>query len=77
MIGQADIGQIDHWMMIRLKIFNDTCDTLLTCDIDILVSKHEIEHAIRMLQELLDKEELPNEAIFLNDKQLVTVSKTD
>jgi len=62
-----------------LKVLNEDTEEELKCDIEIQASKAEIQKAIEMLTELLQKEELPNEAIFVNvDRiQTVVITKTD
>ena len=65
--------------MRTLKVLNEDTEEELKCDIEIQASKAEIQKAIEMLTELLQKEELPNEAIFVNvDRiQTVVITKTD
>ena len=65
--------------MRTLKVLNEDTDEELLFDVEIQASKVEIREAIKMLTELLEKEELPNEAIFVNtgSMQIVRVTKTD
>jgi len=62
-----------------LKVLNEDTEEELSFDVEIQASKAEIKEAIAMLTELLQKEELPNEAIFVNTDrvQIVRVTKTD
>ena len=65
--------------MGTLKVLNEDTSEELRFDVDIQASKAEIQKAIEMLTELLEKDELPNEAIFINTArvQIVRVTKTD
>ena len=62
-----------------MKVLNEDTNEELLFDVEIQASKAEIQNAITMLTELLEKEELPNEAIFVNTDrvQIVEVAKTD
>ena len=62
-----------------MKVLNEDTEEELSFDVEIQASKAEIKEAIAMLTELLQKEELPNEAIFVNTDrvQIVRVTKTD
>ena len=62
-----------------MKVLNEDTEEELSFDVEIQASKAEIKEAIKMLTELLQKEELPNEAIFVNTDrvQIVRVTKTD
>jgi len=62
-----------------LKVLNEDTEEELSFDVEIRASKAEIQKAIEMLTELLQKEELPNEAIFVNVDRIQTVvtTKTD
>ena len=65
--------------MRTLKVLNEDTEEELSFDVEIRASKAEIQKAIEMLTELLQKEELPNEAIFVNVDRIQTVvtTKTD
>lgn len=65
--------------MGTLKVLNEDTDEEILFDVEIQASKAEIQEAIKMLTELLETEELPNEAIFVNTDrvQIVRVTKTD
>ena len=61
-----------------MKVLNEDTGATLLFDIEIQASKDEIEKAVVMLRELLTRDNLPNEAIFIQtipEIQIVRVTK--